>query len=595
MTTGAEPDGELPDELQDALFRALFGDPRQRDEVVRSLVAAHPDHARAIEIELQRFHDAKSSSKKIDAFGPFRVLKRLGEGAFGKVLLAEEPEPVRRRVALKVMKNLAGSRTQHLEEFQAIAALNHDHIAKCFAQGEHDGQAFLVLEYVEDAKSLSEYCKNEKLSIRRRLLLFRTACHALHHAHERRVLHLDVKPGNILVAKQEGGETLKVVDFGQARMFATDPESRSGLGTPPYSAPEQLRGEAVDRRADVHALGVCLFQLLADERPLAHLELADLPIPALLDAYATPRTPPSSRVTADKAWAATVRGDLDAIVAKATAPDPRDRYPTAQALADDVDAFLADRPVRARGDGTWYRLRKLLRRRRRLVATAATVLLAFGIALVAWLQQPPPGPTTTAFRSAGLGAHRFATIDVSPSRLLPGDVLGVSLQMHGGSRLAALSLTQHGDQPVTVQVTEPNHPEAVLGDSPKSRDLVLPLVSGRHDVFLCQLDKEAPQGDQIWREGLWVFHLDGSAKGRVVEAWLSNLRAATASGTAMSLTMALQMLRNLVDDVGRGGPVDELSPAERATLAKSFANKPTEDWPLPVFAPQVFWWTVGGK
>lgn len=142
MTGGEKPDAELPDELQDALLRALFGDPRRRDEAVRDLVAANQPHAGAIENELRRFHEARAESEHVGTFGPFRVLRKLGEGAFGRVLLAEEPEPVRRRVAIKVMKNLAGSRTQHLEEFQAIASLNHDHIAKCFAQGEHDGEPY---------------------------------------------------------------------------------------------------------------------------------------------------------------------------------------------------------------------------------------------------------------------------------------------------------------------------------------------------------------------------------------------------------------------------------------------------------------------
>jgi serine/threonine protein kinase len=288
--------------------------------------------------------------------GPYRILRRLGEGGMGVVFLASQESPIRRRVALKLIR-LGMDTVEVIARFeserQALALMNHPHIAKVYDAGAtEDGRPFFVMEYIKGS-SLDRYADRHKLSIRERLHLFLQVCRGVHHAHERGVIHRDLKPSNILVTRLDGEPAAKIIDFGVAK--ATDQRlaeftiyTRIGraIGTPEYMSPEQteIRGAAVDHRTDVYSLGVVLYELLVGERPLDDGAMSRASMDEIFRSIRETEPPvPSSRfrrfnrVTMEhlaelrsasvSSCARDLRGDLDWITAKAMEKERARRYP----------------------------------------------------------------------------------------------------------------------------------------------------------------------------------------------------------------------------------------------------------------------------
>jgi tetratricopeptide (TPR) repeat protein len=345
------------------------------------------------------------------AIGRYKLLQRLGEGGFGTVWMAQQDEPVRRTVAVKILK--AGMDTRQViarfdAERQALALMDHPNIAKVLDGGatEH-GRPYFVMELVRGVP-ITKYCDDAKLTTRERLELFRQVCGAVQHAHQKGIIHRDLKPSNILVASQDGVPAPKVIDFGIAKAVAAPLTERTlftelgqMLGTPEYMAPEQAdaSGLDVDTRADIYSLGVVLYELLTGTKPFdlqallerGHSEIlrtireVDPPKPSTristLGAKATPLA--RQRRVAPGQFGRALRGDLDWIVMKAIEKERSRRYETVASLSYDVARFLSDRPVLAGPPSTVYRLRKYAKRHRLGVAAAAAITLSLAAGLFA--------------------------------------------------------------------------------------------------------------------------------------------------------------------------------------------------------------------
>jgi serine/threonine protein kinase len=341
--------------------------------------------------------------------GPYRLIEQLGEGGFGLVYVAEQTAPVRRRVALKLLK--AGMDTRAVlarfeAERQALALMEHPNIARVLDAGATgSGRPYFVMELVK-GDSLTVYCDRERLGVRQRVELFVPVCQAVQHAHQKGVIHRDLKPSNILVTVVDGRPVPKVIDFGIAKATGTPLTDKTlhtlygqVMGTPVYMSPEQaeLTGIDIDTTSDVYALGVILYELLTGQPPIAHQDLlADgLGGMARILRRIEPQ-PPSVRVVRGDieaaqaaalrrseplALARELRGDLDWIVVRAIDKDRTRRYQAANLLAQDLERALKDEPVEAGPPSAGYRLRKFARRHRAaLSATTAIVLGMLGVA-----------------------------------------------------------------------------------------------------------------------------------------------------------------------------------------------------------------------
>lgn len=341
-----------------------------------------------------------------ETIGPYRVTGLLGEGGMGVVFAAEQLQPVRRRVAVKVLRGGLGSTNvvaRFEAERQALALMEHASIAKVFDAGTTAaGDPYFAMEYVEGVP-LVEYCDAHRLSTRKRVELFIPICHAVQHAHQKGVIHRDLKPSNVLIVEQSGSPLPKVIDFGIAKAVDRPLTGRTmvtelGLvvGTPAYMSPEQAEGAGVDvdTRSDIYALGVMVYELLAGSLPFDPSKLGLVPFIARLMAHLAVAPSPSSRITAQRAHqpeiararatdpgmlARELRGDLDAITLKAMAPERERRYQTAQELAQDLEQdlerHLRYEPIAARQPSARYRAGKFVRRHPTAVLLAASLAL----------------------------------------------------------------------------------------------------------------------------------------------------------------------------------------------------------------------------
>ena len=339
--------------------------------------------------------------------GPYHLLQRLGHGGMGEVWLAEQKQPVRRRVAVKLIK--AGMDTHEVvarfeSERQALALMDHPAIAKVFDAGSMpDGRPYFVMEYVSGIP-VTKYCDKHQLTMRERLELLVRVCEGVQHAHQKAILHRDLKPSNILVGEIDGVPMPRIIDFGVAKATAqglTDGTmfTRVGtvVGTPGYMSPEQAdsAGSDVDTRTDVYSLGVILYELLVGALPLDFSTTPLDQVQRKLREEDAPRPSTKLRTLAGAsgdtarnrgADAPTLvrqlRGDLDAITLKALEKDRARRYATPAELAADIGRYLRHEPVHARAAGAGYRARKYIRRHRVAVgvtATAALLLIAFAL------------------------------------------------------------------------------------------------------------------------------------------------------------------------------------------------------------------------
>ncbi len=337
--------------------------------------------------------------------GRYKLLQQIGEGGMGSVWMAEQREPVRRLVAVKLIKAGMDSRTvlaRFEAERQALALMDHPNIARVLDGGTTgQGRPFFVMELVKGLP-LTEYCDQRQMGVRGRLALFVHVCKAVQHAHQKGVIHRDIKPSNVLVTEHDGSPVPKVIDFGLAKALHTPAlltertlhtAFGSAVGTPLYMAPEQVAINAldVDTRADVYALGVVLYELLTGTTPLdrASLQRAvwdevrrliqedEPPRPSVrLSSAGDLAALAASRGTEPGRLAGLVRGELDWVVMKALEKDRSRRYETAAGFAADVERYLADEVVEARPPSTWYRLRKFASRNRTPLAVAGLLIAA---------------------------------------------------------------------------------------------------------------------------------------------------------------------------------------------------------------------------
>jgi len=334
--------------------------------------------------------------------GRYKLLEAIGEGGMGTVYLASQAEPVKRQVALKLIKAGMDSRAflaRFDAERQALAVMDHPNIARVYDGGTTaTGQPFFVMELVQGVP-VTEYCDRKHLPLRTRLELFVSVCQAVQHAHQKGIIHRDLKPGNVLVTEVDGQPTPKVIDFGVAKatqqkltdMSLADTEAI--VGTPAYMSPEQADPTSmdIDTRTDVYALGVMLYELLVGSQPIdakqfkhgAMLEMlrivreVDPPRPStkLSSAEDLPNIA-ANRSIEPARLAKALQGELDWVVMKALEKDRTRRYETANGLSRDIQRYLSDEVVEARPPSVAYRLRKFARRHRVPVIAAGLVLAA---------------------------------------------------------------------------------------------------------------------------------------------------------------------------------------------------------------------------
>ncbi|HEX7260955.1 MAG TPA: serine/threonine-protein kinase [Luteolibacter sp.] len=342
--------------------------------------------------------------------GQYQLYEKIGEGGCGVVYSAQQLEPVKRRVALKVIRaglDSSGVMSRFESERQTLALMDHPGIARVYDAGATDGgRPYFVMELVSGDK-ITRHCDTHQLGLRQRLELFIQACQAIQHAHQKGIIHRDIKPSNVLVADQDGTAVPKVIDFGisravEGRMADETSATAHGqlVGTPAYMSPEQAEGgKDPDTRGDIYSLGVLLFELLTGRTPFDGKRLTQVGLFEMLRILRDEEPPAPSvalsslereelavvaaaRSCSAPALIAAVRGDLDGIVAKAMAKDRENRYDTVNGLAMDLRRFLNDEPVSARPPGRLYLFGKLVRRHKLVFAAAAVATLSLVAGLV---------------------------------------------------------------------------------------------------------------------------------------------------------------------------------------------------------------------
>lgn len=461
---------ECPPEDRAARLEALCGSDASLKAEIESLLEAEADApsflddgADVLGIRLLDEDADDAVLGPTDGVGPYRLIEEIGTGGMGVVYRAERADGhFEQQVALKVLPRyfetddrVARFRTER----QILASLNHPNIARLLDGGVTSaGHPYLVMEYVQ-GRPITEYCTERDVSLRERLRLLQTVSRAVHHAHSNLVVHRDLKPSNILVTDTG---TVKLLDFGIAKLLDPDtaasppPTTRAGqlLMTPEYAAPEQVQGDDVTTATDVYQLGVLAYEMLVGTRPF-HVERSGLPEikQAVLE---TPPTRPSTAVLDRNAdggtpslprpvgrWSRALQGDLDDIVMKALRKEPDRRYTSVEALADDLDRVLTNRPIRARPATVGYRFRKFIQRNRGpVLASLAGVLLLVGLSVVYTLQiqNERDRARAEAQKSEEVTAFLMDLFEASaPSQALGDTITAATLLNRGLERADALT------------------------------------------------------------------------------------------------------------------------------------------------------------
>ncbi len=410
MRSNATP--ELPDEIESELANILFRESAPHDNSVRALSTLYPTWSdsilnRAVELGFDvgaQVDHEQQTDLEVDGpriVGPYRIDRKLGEGGFGVVYLAERTDSTRRQVALKLLKPGMDSRSilrAFAQESRLLSAMDHPFVATMLDSGmADDGRTFFAMDFI-DGPPITQYCADANLSLTERIDLFERVCQGVQHAHQKTVIHRDLTPNNILVTEQDGEASPKIIDFGLARVLDPDlalSTSMSGIGerrgTLLYMSPEQVArhkilgpGQSIDTRADVYALGAILYELLTGRSPLPLVGDEEIREIERQIVEVTPPSP-SSRIesgqveslASSQVRASAVRGELDWIVMRALEKDPDRRYQAPLDFARDLRRFLKHEPVEAGPPSTRYRMQKFVRRHR--AATAATLAIVLTV------------------------------------------------------------------------------------------------------------------------------------------------------------------------------------------------------------------------
>jgi serine/threonine protein kinase/tetratricopeptide (TPR) repeat protein len=430
--------------IDDAEARAVFlsqacGEDAALAQRVRALLDMHERESDASEPPSNRTGAYEPIAEQVGTkIGPYLLREQIGEGGFGLVFVAEQTEPVKRKVALKVIKPGMDTRevmARFAAERQALALMDHPNIARVLDAGATDsGRPYFVMELVRGIP-ITEYCDKNQLPPKDRLDLFVTVCQAIQHAHQKGIIHRDVKPSNVLVTSHDGKPVAKVIDFGVAKAINQQLAERSiytnfaqMIGTPLYMSPEQaeMSGLDIDTRSDIYSLGVLLYELLTGTTPLDRKKFAKAAYDEVRRLIREEEPPkPSTRLGTSDAIASIaarrhtepaklsklVRGDLDWITMKCLEKDRTRRYETANGLARDIQRYLTDEPVEACPPSATYRLRKFARKNRAALTTTATIaaLLVGGVAVSTW--QAVRAKRAEGEARAAAEAERLAKLD----------------------------------------------------------------------------------------------------------------------------------------------------------------------------------------
>ena len=397
--------GKVPPEQWGAFVAEACGDDLELRGQLQQFLQIHREGGSFLEspaAPLLGTIDELVTERPGTVIGRYKLMEQIGEGGMGAVWMAEQTEPIQRRVALKVIKEGMDSK-QVLARFeaerQALALMEHPNIAKVLDAGKTpSGRPFFVMELVK-GKPITDYCDEKRLAVLDRLELFGDVCRAVQHAHQKGIIHRDLKPSNVLIAPFDGKPVVKVIDFGVAKATGqrlTDATLFTGfgavVGTPEYMSPEQAEtnNQDMDTRSDIYSLGVLLYELLTGSTPLTKKRVKHAALLEVLRVIREEEPPkPSTRLSSTEELPAIsaqrhteptkltrlVRGELDWIVMKALDKDRNRRYETANGFAADVQRYLSDEPVLACPPSAAYRLRKFVRRNKvQVLGTGATML-----------------------------------------------------------------------------------------------------------------------------------------------------------------------------------------------------------------------------
>ena len=412
---------DLTESLEAALYAAYLEPTEDPAARLEELCTAHPNQAKAMRRQWQRLTRGGGAVDEVRqeiageeapaTIGPFTILGTLGRGAFGTVYRAEQSVPVARVVALKVLHahKVEAAAYRFSAELQILAGLEHPGIARVLDAGElPDRRPWYSMELVEGTP-ITTYCDAKELTVPERLRLFRQVCDAVHHAHQRGVVHRDIKPHNVLVQGEKSRPQPKLLDFGVAKILEDNPlrvtaasiaatNAGAMVGTPQYMSPEQAAGSEVDTRTDVYGLGVLLFEMLTGELPFDRASMTSKNLAELVDIICNraPMRPSEAiarggsdlhavaraRSTDTRGLHKLLRGDLQWVLVAALAKAPDDRHPSAAALSEDIGRVLSRSPVSVRRAAMPYLLAKFVSRHRTAVLVASCFLLLGVLGLI---------------------------------------------------------------------------------------------------------------------------------------------------------------------------------------------------------------------